>query len=209
MEAQWKLPVAVAAVFLALSTAWAVKVGAPAPDFTGKDSNGKTQTLSEYRGKYVVLEWTNHDCPYTKKHYESGNMQALQKKWTSRGVIWLSVISSAPGNQGYMTASEENAYLAKMHAVPTAAILDSSGTIGHLYEAKTTPHMIVIDPTGKIIYDGAIDDHPGVYDTSSENGAQIKSSKNYVDAALTQAISGKPVSDPVTRPYGCSVKYGD
>jgi hypothetical protein len=168
---------------VAATTAWAVKVGSAAPDFSGKDSHGKTQTLSQYRGKFVVLEWTNHDCPYTKKHYESGNMEALQKKWTERGVIWLSIISSAPGKEGFMTAAEENQYLAKMHASPTAVILDSS--------------------------DGAIDDHPAVYDSAAQTVALIKSAKNYVDEALDQAMAGKPVTDPVTRPYGCSVKYGD
>jgi hypothetical protein len=156
-----------------------------------------------------VLEWTNHDCPYTKKHYESGNMEALQKKWTARGVIWLSILSSAPGQEGYLTAAQENDYLAKMHASPTAAILDTTGAIGHLYEARTTPHMIVIDPKGNVIYDGAIDDHPAVYDSPAQTVSMIKSAKNYVDQALTQAMAGKPVSDPVTQPYGCSVKYGD
>src|SRR5580698_4751434 len=119
--------------------AYAVRVGNAAPDFTGTDSNGKTHKLSDYRGKYVVLEWTNNRCPFTRKHYESGNMQALQKEWTGKGVVWLTILSSAPGEQGYMTASAENAYVARMHAVPTAAILDPSGAIGHAYEAKTTP----------------------------------------------------------------------
>src|ERR1035437_4976608 len=146
-------------VLFALS-AYAVRVGDQAPQFTGVDSNGKTHSLSEYRGKYVVLEWTNSGCPFTQKHYESGNMQALQKQWTAKGVAWLTVISSAQGKQGYMSAAEENAYIARVHADPTAAILDANGTIGHLYEAKTTPDMFVIDPAGKLIYAGAIDDHP-------------------------------------------------
>src|SRR5208282_5988688 len=119
----------------------------------------QTRTLSEDRGKFVVLEWTNNGCPYTRKHYESGNMQSLQKEWTAKGVVWLTILSSAPGEEGYLTASEENAQLAKVHAVPTAAILDPKGTIGHEYEAKTTPNMFVIDPSGKLIYAGAIDDH--------------------------------------------------
>ena len=209
MKSQMKVAIVTIALAMAATTAWAVKVGSTAPDFSGKDSHGKTQTLSQYRGKFVVLEWTNHDCPYTKKHYESGNMEALQKKWTERGVIWLSIISSAPGKEGFLTATEENQYLAKMHASPTAVILDTSGQIGHLYEAKTTPHMMVIDPTGKLIYDGAIDDHPAVYDSPAQTVALIKSAKNYVDEALGQAMAGKPVTDPVTRPYGCSVKYGE
>lgn len=187
---------------LAVSVAaYAVRVGDAAPDFTGTDSNGKTHELSEYRGKYVVLEWTNNGCPYTQKHYESGNMQSLQKDWTAKGVVWLTVLSSAPGEQGYMTAPQENAYLGKVNAAPTAALLDPTGTIGHEYAAKTTPHMFVIDPSGKLIYAGAIDDH-ATTDTSD-----VKVSKNYVSAALTEAMAGQPVAMASTRPYGCSVKY--
>ena len=151
--------VALSASLLA-STAFAVKPGDQAPDFKGTDSNGQTQTLSQYRGKWVVLEWANRGCPFEQKHYNSGNMEALQKQWTAKGVVWLSIISSAPGQQGFVTAAEENEYLSSKHASPTAAILDSTGTIGRLYEAKTTPHIFVIDPTGKLIYQGAIDDKP-------------------------------------------------
>jgi peroxiredoxin len=194
---------ALAVLTFASAGAYAIKVGDPAPGFTGTDSNGKTQTLSEYKGKYVVLEWSNRDCPYTRKHYTSGNMQSLQKEWTAKGVIWLTILSSAPGQQGYVTASEENAQLAKMHAEPTAAILDPTGAIGHEYDAKTTPNMFVIDPSGKLIYAGAIDDHatPDVDD--------IKVSKNYVSEALSQAMAGGTVATSYTRPYGCSVKYGE
>jgi hypothetical protein len=181
--------------------AYAVRVGNAAPDFTGTDSNGKTHKLSDYRGKYVVLEWTNNGCPYTQKHYESGNMQALQKEWTDKGVVWLTVLSSAPGEQGYMTALQENAYVGKERAAPTAAILDPTGTIGHAYEAKTTPHMFVIDPSGKLIYAGAIDDH------ATTDPEDIKSSKNYVSDALNESMAGKTVATSYTRPYGCSVKY--
>lgn len=177
------------------------KVGAPAPDFTVKASDAKSYHLADFRGKFVVLEWHNNGCPHTRKHYESGNMQRLQTKWTARGVIWFTVISSAPGTQGYVTADQENSYMARMHAVPTAALLDASGSLGHLYDAKTTPHMIVINPAGNIIYDGAIDDHP----TSDQS--DIASSKNFVDEALSEATAGKPVDTPITRPYGCSVKY--
>jgi peroxiredoxin len=176
-------------------------VGGSAPGFTGTDSNGQTHKLSDYHGKFVVLEWTNSDCPFTRKHYSSGNMQALQKQWTAKGVVWLTVLSSAPGADGYFTASQENAYLTHMHASPTAVILDPSGAIGHEYEAKTTPDMYVIDPSGKLIYSGAIDDHPTT-DTSD-----IPNSKNYVSAALTQAMGGQPVAVAYTRSYGCSVKY--
>jgi peroxiredoxin len=181
--------------------AHAAQVGSPAPDFKGTDTTGKTQTLDQYRGKYVVLEWHNHDCPYTIKHYKSDNMQSLQKEWTAKGVVWFTVISSAPGEQGYVDAAAENAYVQKVGAKPTAVILDPTGAIGHEYEAKTTPNMFVIDPSGKLIYAGAIDDHP------TTDVSDIASSKNYVTAALTEAMAGQPVQVAYTRPYGCSVKY--
>lgn len=190
-------------VLLAASGALAVKVGDPAPDFTATDSNDKTHHLAEYKGKYVVLEWHNQGCPYTRKHYESGNMQRLQREWTSKGVVWFTVISSAPGTQGYVNAREENEYVKKLNATPTAVLLDPDGSLGHLYAAKTTPHMYVIDPNGVLIYNGAIDDHP------TPDQSDIPKSKNYVSAALQEAMSGKRVSDPTTRPYGCSVKYKD
>jgi peroxiredoxin len=182
-------------------TAWALRVGDPAPDFTGTDSQGQTHRLSEYRGKYVVLEWTNNGCPYTKKHYTSGNMQALQKEWTAKGVVWFTILSSSPGAQGYMTASDENAYMERVHAAPTAAILDPAGTIGHEYEAKTTPDMYVIDPSGKVIYSGAIDNRP------TTDPSDVQGATNYVSAALTESMAGQPVATSYTRPYGCSVKY--
>ncbi len=196
---------AILALSLALccGSAFALKPGDSAPEFKGTDSNGKTETLTQYRGKYVVLEWTNQGCPYTQKHYESGNMEALQKKWTAKGVVWLSVISSAPGEQGFQTASQENGYLARMKAAPTAVLLDPSGTIGRAYDAKTTPHMFVIDPQGRIVYEGAIDDQP------TPDPSSLKIARNYVSEALEEAMAGKPVATPVTRAYGCSVKYGN
>src|SRR5580700_7481180 len=127
-------------------TAFALPPGTLAPDFKGVDSNGVTHRLSDYRGKYVVLEWANKGCPYEQKHYLSGNMEALQRQWTGKGVVWLSILSSAPGEQGYETPAQENAYMKKMNASPTAALLDSTGAIGHLYDARTTPHMFVINP---------------------------------------------------------------
>jgi hypothetical protein len=186
-----------------VTSALAARVGEPAPDFTSVDSNGKSQRLSNYKGKYVVLEWHNQGCPYTKKHYESGNMQRLQKDWTAKGVIWLTVISSAPGTQGFVTPTQENDYLKQMGAAPTAVLMDPGGTLGHLYTAKTTPHMYIIDPGGTLIYNGAIDDH------ATSDPGDIKNSKNYVAAALSEAMSGKPVTESATRPYGCSVKYKD
>ena len=195
--------IVVALAFVFGLSAHAARVGSPAPAFTGIDTHGQTHNLSDYRGKFVVLEWTNRDCPYTKKQYDSGNMQALQKQWTAKGVVWLTILSSASGEQGYMTATQENAWIAKVHAAPTAAILDPSGAIGHEYEAKTTPHMFIIDPSGKLIYDGAIDDHP------TTDVSDVPLSRNYVSAALTQAMSGQPVTITYTRPYGCSVKYAN
>jgi peroxiredoxin len=178
-------------------------VGAPAPAFTATDSRGQTQSLSQYHGKYVVLEWHNQGCPYTRKHYVSGNMQNLQKEWTAKGVVWFTVISSAPGTQGYVTSPQENAYVAQMHAEPTAVLMDSDGKVGHLYNAKTTPQMFVIDPAGNVIYAGAIDDKP------TPDVDDIRGADNYVNDALTAAMAGKPVATPYTRSYGCSVKYRD
>lgn len=182
-------------------SAWAVRVGEAAPEFTGTDSHGQTHKLSDYRGKYVVLEWTNNGCPFTKKHYDSGNMQALQKGWTAKGVVWLTILSSHPGAQGYMTAAAENAYMERMHAAPTAAILDPTGAIGHEYDAKTTPDMYIIDPQGKLIYAGAIDNK------ATTDLADVKDAANYVSAALQEAMGGQAVAVAYTRPYGCSVKY--
>jgi len=194
-----------AAVFLliliAFSTVWAARVGERAPDFTATDSNGKIHHLSDYTGKFVVLEWTNRGCPYTQKQYESGNMQRLQQEWTTKGVIWLTVLSSAPGKQGYLTGPEENSYLRQVNAAPTAVLLDPSGSLGHLYDAKTTPHMYIVSPQGTLIYNGAIDDKP------TTDVADVPGAKNYVSAALEEATSGKPVAISTTRPYGCSVKY--
>ena len=191
---------AVLAVLMALPLV-AGRVGEAAPDFAGTDSNGKAHKLSDYRGKVVVLEWHNQGCPYTKKHYETGNMQKLQKEWTAKGVVWLTIISSAPGEQGYVTAEQENEYLKKTNSTPTAALLDPTGAIGHLYGAKTTPHMYVISPKGRLVYEGAIDDK------STADAKDIAGATNWVQAALTEVAAGKQVATPVTRPYGCSVKY--
>jgi peroxiredoxin len=178
-------------------------VGSPAPGFTATDSHGQTHTLDQYRGKYVVLEWHNQGCPYTRKHYVSGNMQSLQKEWTTKGVVWFTVISSAPGEQGYVTDAEENSYLAQMHADPTAVLMDSSGKVGRLYAAKTTPEMYVIDPAGKLIYEGAIDDRP------TPDPSDIKGADNYLSDALSEAMAGKSIAHSYTRSYGCSVKYAE
>ncbi len=188
---------------LPFSAALAARVGEAAPEFTAIDSNGQIHKLSEYKGKFVVLEWTNRGCPYTQKHYNSGNMQKLQREWTSRGVIWLTVISSAPGKQGYVTGAEENAYLKQVNAAPTAVLLDPTGALGHLYDAKTTPHIFIISPKGTLIYNGAIDDK------ATTDVADVGTAKNYVAAALDEATAGKPIAVPTSRPYGCSVKYAE
>lgn len=179
------------------------RVGDTAPAFAAADSHGKTESLDQFRGKYVVLEWHNQGCPFTRKHYVSGNMQALQKQWTYKGVVWFTVISSAPGQQGYVTSDQENAYVDKVHAAPTAVLMDPDGKLGHMYGAKTTPHMFIIDPTGKIIYEGAIDNRP------TPDPEDVKGADNYVSDALSASMAGKSVAVPYTRAYGCSVKYRD
>jgi peroxiredoxin len=189
------------AVLLLISSAYAAKVGESAPDFQATASNGQVYKLSQYRGQFVVLEWHNNGCPYTRKHYESGNMQRLQRDWTRKGVVWFTVISSAPGHQGYVTAQQENDYLKQTKASPSAALLDPQGDVGRLYSAKTTPHMFVINPQGVLVYDGAIDSQ------ATTDQADISTAKNYVSQALEEAMGNKSVSIPTTRPYGCSVKY--
>jgi peroxiredoxin len=195
----------VAATAVALATPWtaaaAPTVGAPAPAFTGTDTHGQKRSLADVKGKYVVLEWHNQGCPYVKKHYDTKNMQRLQKELTAQNVVWYTVISSAPGKQGHVTAAEEDTYLKEQGAVPTAVILDEDGSIGRLYGAKTTPHMFVIDDKGTLVYAGAIDDNP------SADKADVEGAKSYVLAAYQESKAGKPVSVATTAPYGCSVKY--
>ncbi len=177
------------------------EVGAAAPAFTAKDSSGKTIDLKALAGKTVVLEWTNDGCPFVQKHYGSGNMQALQKEATDNGIVWISVISSAPGKQGHVDAEEANKLTTDRKANPTSVILDPSGKIGKMYEATATPNMFVIDAKGTLVYKGAIDDKP------TANPADIETASNYVKLALKSVAEGKPVEKSVTRPYGCSVKY--
>jgi peroxiredoxin len=197
-----KLLITLGLVFLMMRLASAqVTTGEPAKDFMAKDTNGVEQTLSSYKGKYVVLEWFNYGCPFVKKHYDSNNMQSLQKELTGKGIVWLSINSSAQGKEGYTTSDEANALTKEKGALPTAVILDSDGKIGKMYGAQTTPHMFVINPEGVIIYQGAIDSTP------SADSADIATSTNYVRTALDEAMSGKPVSNATTKSYGCSVKY--
>jgi len=177
------------------------QVGSAAPDFSVTDSKGKTQSVSQYKGKYVVLEWFNPECPFVKKHYGPGNMQKLQKEFTDKGVVWLAVDSSAPGKEGNLTPEQAEKKMTEWKTHATALVLDQDGKAGQAYGAKNTPHMFIIDPEGKIIYAGAIDSK------ATPNPADISSSTNYVKVALDEAMAGKPVSTASTRPYGCSVKY--
>ncbi|HKR52767.1 MAG TPA: thioredoxin family protein [Chthoniobacterales bacterium] len=176
-------------------------VGAAAPDFSLSDTSGKAHSLSEYKGKYVVLEWFNPECPFVKKHYGSGNMQKLQSEYTGKGVVWLSIDSNAPGLEGNLTAVQAQKVMKDWNTKQTALLLDPEGKAGRAYNARNTPHMFVINPEGKIVYEGAIDSK------ATPNPADISSSTNYVKAALDESMSGKPVSNSNTRPYGCSVKY--
>jgi peroxiredoxin len=177
------------------------KVGEPAPAFTLSDTQGKPHSLSEFQGKVVVLEWLNHDCPFVKKHYDSGNMSKLQTEYTGKGVVWLSINSSAPGKQGNYPPGEANDLTKKKGAAASFVLLDPDGTVGRAYGAKTTPHMYVIDAKGVLQYAGAIDS------VASTDQDDIPKATNYVAAAVDSVLAGKPVETATTQPYGCSVKY--
>jgi peroxiredoxin len=176
-------------------------VGSAAPDFSLPDAKGDSHSLSQYKGKYVVLEWFNPECPFVKKHYGSDNMQKLQEQYTSKGVVWLTIDSNAPGTEGSITPEQAQKIAASWKTHQTALLLDPEGKAGRAYGAKNTPNMVIIDPEGKIAYEGAIDSK------ASPNPADIPSSTNYVKAALDQSLAGKPITTPQTKPYGCSVKY--
>lgn len=192
---------AVALMLPLLANAVAVP-GQPAPDFSVKDAAGKTHTLADYKGQWLVLEWFNKECPYVKKHYGSGNMQMLQGKYTDKDVKWLTVISSAEGKQGYFTA-EKAIEEGSNHKLASSApfLLDTDGKLGKAYDAKTTPHIFIVNPQGVVVYAGAIDDN------DSANPAVIPQSKNYLVAALDEGLAGKSISTAASRPYGCSIKY--
>lgn len=191
----------VAASFV-LSVAWASPdIGKPAPAFTAVDSNGVRHALSDFKGKIVVLEWTNDACPYVRKHYGTGNMQKVQADLTAQGAVWLSVISSATGKQGFVDGTGANQLTTERKARPTAVLLDPNGIVGHTYGAQTTPHMFVIDQKGILRYMGAIDDQ------ATTDGSTMASAQNYVRAAFASITSGKAVETTATDPYGCSVKY--
>ena len=196
----FQIPLIITALYACGSSA-TLRVGEPAPGFEGMDTGGNVQRLSDYRGKTVVLEWTNHDCPYVRKHYGAGNMQEQQREAAAQGVVWLSIISSAPGKQGHVSPEESEELTRTRNATPRAVILDSEGKIGRAYNAKTTPHMFIIDKTGVLVYMGGIDS------ISTANPDDIPQATQYVRVALQELAAGKPVSTPVTKPYGCSVKY--
>lgn len=177
-------------------------VGKPAPGFTLVDAAGKKQALADYKGKWVVLEWVNFDCPFVRKHYDSKNMQTLQGKYAGQEVVWLSICSSAPGKQGYFEGDALKKRIQDEGIKSTAYLIDATGEVGRLYEAKTTPQMFVINPEGVLLYGGAIDDRP------SAKPEDVQGATNYVVDALTLGMSGKPVATSWTKSYGCSVKYG-
>jgi peroxiredoxin len=197
----------VLAAFTVSGSAYAAAVGQPAPGFSAADTHGKPVKLSALKGKTVVLEWHNPDCPFVKSQYK-GKMQKLQKKWTDQGVVWLSIISSAPGLEGSVDAAGANADVKETQSNVTATLLDPTGKIGHAYGAKSTPHMFVIDPKGVLIYNGAIDNAP-LEDAAADKTQDGTPYVNYVDQALTQSQAGQKVATPSTAPYGCGVKYAN
>lgn len=190
-----------AALAFVVTATMASTPGTPAADFSVADTSGKAVKLSDFKGKFVVLEWTNPECPFVQKHYSSQNMQGLQKEWGARDVVWLTINSTNRGSSEFKTGAQMDAWLKAQGAAPAVALIDESSATGRAYAAKTTPHMFVVDPAGKILYNGAIDDK------RSANPADAKTAKNYVRAALSEATAGKPVAVASTAPYGCSVKY--
>ena len=194
--------ISVLAVFgLSVTSVAAVQVDQAAPDFSLNSAAGSTVSLSDYQGKTVVLEWTNHDCPYVQKHYDSDNMQSLQRKYAAKDVVWLSIISSAPGKQGYVDAETANQLTSSRNAAPTHVLFDPEGTVGRQYGARTTPHMYLIDKEGTLRYAGGIDS------IKSANPADIAKATNYVDEGLTSLLGGQAIAKKTSSPYGCSVKY--
>lgn len=196
-----KLPLILLAIFSSFTLHASVETGAAAPEFTLKDTSGIDHSLSDFEGRYVVLEWTNHGCPFVQKHYKKGHMQALQKEMTGKDVVWLVINSGAPGKQGAVTPEQGNKQIADKGIKATAVLLDSDGTVGRAYDARVTPHMYLISPDGKLIYQGAIDS------ISSTKVADIDQAENYVVAAYKAHKEGKSISNPTTKPYGCGVKY--
>lgn len=175
-------------------------IGAPAPLFKAVDVDGRERALAEYAGKTVILEWTNHDCPYVRKHYGSGTMQTLQRDMASQGIVWLTLVSSPPGEQGHVDGVEAKALTVSRNAAPATVLLDPKGTVGRSYGAQTTPHMYIVDPKGILVYRGAIDDKP------SASASSLQGAKSYIRQAVAELKAGKPVSEASTKAYGCSIK---
>ena len=194
-----------AVCFAALASAGlahaAASIGQPAPDFSLTDTSGKTVKLSDFKGKHVVLEWNNPGCPFVRKHYDTANMQALQKEAGGKGVVWLAINSTATAHQDYLAPPKLSQWMLEQKAAPSATLMDEGGTVGKSYGARTTPHMYMVNPQGTLIYAGGIDSIP------SASTADIKTATNYVRVGMTEALAGKPLSKPTTQPYGCSVKY--
>ena len=189
---------------LITTSAWATpEIGQPAPAFTVIDSKGISHSLSDFAGKTVVLEWTNHDCPFVRKHYETDNMQSLQREMTGQGVVWLSVISSAPGTQGFVSSAQADQLTADRNAAPTAVLLDSDGVMGRAYDARVTPHMYVIDSNGVLRYAGGIDSLP------TAKHEDVAKADPYFATAARAVLAGETVERSISRPYGCTVKYAD
>ncbi|MGI9086743.1 MAG: thioredoxin family protein [Chthoniobacterales bacterium] len=201
MKTKLLLTLLTSLVSLTAFAAESPKVGTAAPDFSLADAKGKTHSVSENKGKYVVLEWFNPECPFVKKHYGSGNIQKLQQEYSGKGVVWMSIDSSATGKEGSLTPEQASKQIADWKMSSTTLLLDPEGKAGQTYGAKNTPHMFVINPEGKIVYEGAIDSK------ATANPADLASATNYVKAALEESMAGKPVTNANTRPYGCSVKY--
>ena len=188
-------------ILITINITWSLEIGVEAPGFTAKDTNGKIHRLSEYKGNIVVLEWKNHRCPYVVKHYATNNMQNLQRDLVSKGVVWMSVLSSAPGKQGHVSAQEANAIIENENSAASAVLMDTAGAIGRRYSAKKTPHMFVIDENGLLAYQGAIDDN------SSARQSTVAGALNYVKEAVSALQSNQKIAVPTTEAYGCSVKY--
>jgi len=190
-----------AALFATGAAHAAATVGQPAPDFTLTDATGKPVRLSDFKGRHVVLEWTNPGCPFVRKHYDSGNMPATQKDATGKNVVWLSINSTEKASSDYLEPARLTAWLGERKAVPTAVLMDEEGTVGRSYGARTTPHMYIVNPQGVLVYAGGIDSIP------SARPADIERATNYVKTGLAQALAGQPISAATTQPYGCSIKY--
>ena len=202
------LTVAITVPFLLGGLAWGqsgpvqdIAIGKPAPNFSALDENGQRRRLADYHGSHVVLEWTNRDCPFGKKHYDSDNVQALQSDARSRGVVWLTVTSTAPSHAGYMDAGGAKRFRTRYHATPTSILLDPDGRLGRQYDVEVTPQVFIIDPDGNLVYMGGMDDKP------TTRVADIDLATDYVGEALDETLAGRPVSRPITRVYGCPIVY--